>query len=147
MDEQRLKERLRLIEALFAGATSDGERVAAAEARARILARLAASTAAEPPIELRFAIPDPWARRLFLALLRRYELKPYRYRGQRYASVMVRVPRRFVEETLWPEFEQLQTTLNGYLNEVTERVVAEVLQADASEAAEVATTGSRGRWP
>jgi len=138
MDEQRLKERLQRIEALFAGTTNEGERLAAAEARARILARLAASAAAAPPVEFRFALPDPWARRLFLALLRRYGLTPYRYRGQRYSSVMVKAPERFIQETLWPEFEQLQRTLRGYLNEVTERVVAEVLQADGSEAAEVA---------
>ena len=40
MDEARLLEKLRAIEALFAGATTDGERVAAAEARKRIQLRL-----------------------------------------------------------------------------------------------------------
>ena len=39
---------------------------------------------------------DDWSRQLFLALLRRYELKPYRYRGQRYTTVMVKVPKKFV---------------------------------------------------
>jgi hypothetical protein len=40
-DESRLVERLCAIEALFAGATTDGERDAADRARQRIVARLA----------------------------------------------------------------------------------------------------------
>jgi hypothetical protein len=36
MDEAKLIEKLRLIEAPFAGATTEGERVAAGEARSRI---------------------------------------------------------------------------------------------------------------
>jgi hypothetical protein len=73
-----------------------------------------------------------------VALLRRYALTPYRYRGQRYTTVMVKVPKRFVDDTLWPEFERLNQSLHAYLHEVTDRVVAEVLHADRSEAAEVA---------
>ena len=66
------------------------------------------------------------------------DLKPYRYPGQRYTTVVVRVSKRFVDETLWPEFQQLSATLRGYLDEVTERVVREVLHGDSSEAEEVA---------
>ena len=40
MDEEKLIERLRLVEALHAGATTPGERVAAARARERIIERL-----------------------------------------------------------------------------------------------------------
>lgn len=79
---------------------------------------------------------DPWARKLFLALLRRYELRPYRYPRQRYTTVMVRVPRRFVDETLWPEYLALSESLRSYLNDVTERVISEAVHKDHSEAAE-----------
>ena len=54
----------------------------------------------------RFTLADTWSRKLFLSLLRRYDLKPYRYRGQRRTTVMVKVPKPFVHETLWPEFRQ-----------------------------------------
>lgn len=145
MDETRLKERLALIEALFAGAATPGERMAAAEARRRILARLRATEGDGPPIEYRFTLADMWARKLFLALLRRYELRPYRYRGQRHTTVMVRAPRRFLEETLWPEYEQLSATLRTYLDEVTERVIAQALHADSSDAAEEAPAPSGRR--
>ena len=139
MDEARLRAKLERIEALFAGATTTGERMAAADARQRILARLRTVEQESPPVEYRFRLGDMWARKLFLSLLRRYDLRPYRYRGQRYTTVVVRVPQRFVDETLWPEFQQLSATLRGYLDEVTERVVREVLHGDSSEAEEVAT--------
>jgi hypothetical protein len=137
MDEATLRARLERIEALFAGAATDGERVAAGEARRRILERLGRLERESPTIEFRFALGDMWARKVFLALLRRYGLRPYRRRGQRHTTVMVRAPKRFVEETLWPEFQQLAETLTAYLTEVTERLVAAALHGDSSEAVEV----------
>jgi hypothetical protein len=137
MDEATLRTRLERIEALFAGAATAGERMAAGEARRRILERLGRLARDNPAIEFRFTLGDVWARRVFLALLRRYGLRPYRLRGQRHTTVMVRAPKRFVEETLWPEFQQLADTLTAYLHEVTERVVAAALHGDSSDAAEV----------
>lgn len=137
MDEERLRLKLERVEALLAGGATAGERTAAAEAKRRILERLRALEREDPPLEYRFALADVWARKLFLTLLRRYELRPYRYRGQRRTTVMVRAPRRFVQETLWPEFQELSRVLSSYLEEVTERVIAQV-HPDSSEAAEVA---------
>lgn len=135
MDEKKLISKLQLIEALHAGAATEGERVAADMARKRILKRLQAIKAEDPPVEYRFSLGDTWSRRVFLALLRRYGLKPYRYRGQRYTTVMVQVSKRFVDETLWPEFEEISKVLNEYLSNVTGRVISEVLHGDSSEAA------------
>ncbi len=91
MDESNLLEKLRLIDTLFAGATTDGERIVAGEARKRIQMRLATMEREDPPIEYRFRMDDPWSRRLFIALCRRYEVQTYRYRGQRHSSIMARV--------------------------------------------------------
>lgn len=134
MDETRLIEKLRLIETLFSGATTEGERVAADRARQRILERLALSEAEDPPIEYRFSMPDMWSRKVFVALLRRYGLRPYRYRGQRYTTVMARVSKPFVDETLWPEFQEISEALQTYLSDVTDRVVHQVIHQDSSEA-------------
>jgi hypothetical protein len=138
MDETKLIEKLRRIEALHAGATTEGERVAAAEALKRILARLDEAQTADPPVEFSFRIPDPWSRQVFNALLRRYGLKPYRYRRQHRQTVMVKVSKSFVNETLWPEYEALAAELRGYLDEVTQRVIRETLDASTSEADEIA---------
>src|SRR5436305_409694 len=138
MDEAKLREKLSRIEALFAGATTEGERVAAGEARRRIRERLETAERVEPPVEFRFTVTDTWSRKLFLALLRRYELKPYRHRGQRRTSVMVKAPKPFVNETLWPEYQQINAAMRAYLDEVTDRISADVIHGDSSEATEVA---------
>ena len=75
-----------------------------------------------------------WSKRLFVALLRRYGLTPYRYQRQRHTTVMVRVSVQFVDEILWPQFEALDDTLRTYLDEITERVISESIHADQSDA-------------
>ena len=85
-------------------------------------------------MEYTFTMGDMWSRKVFVALLRRYGINPYRYKRQRYTTVMARVSNTFVEETLWPEFEEISKTLQSYLSEVTERVVSEVIHEDSSEA-------------
>lgn len=134
--EQQLLEKLRRIEALFAGATTEGERVAADEAKKRIQKKLREAATLDPPVEYRFKLADDWSRSVFIALLRRYDIRPYRRPRQRRTTVMAKVPRRFVEETLWPEFEALSKTLQEHLKAVTERVVREVLHQDSSDVTE-----------
>ena len=134
MDERTLIDKLIKIETLFAGATTEGERISAEMARQRILSRLQDLLPKDPPIEYRFTFSDMWSRKVFTALLRRYDLTPYRYYRQRYTTVMVRVPKTFVDETLWPEFESLNDELGTYLKDVTDRVVKTVLHEDSSDA-------------
>lgn len=71
---------------------------------------------------------------LSLALLRRYGIAPYRYPGQRYTTVMAGVPKRFVDETLWPEFQQLNAELTRYMNAVTDRIIKAAVFPDDSDA-------------
>lgn len=135
-DEAQLREKLRKIEALFAGAGTEGERLAAEAARDRIRARLGEQGAKDPAIEMQFSLPDQWSRRLFLALCRRYGLMPYRRARQRLTTVMLRVPQGFAEQVLWPEFRELNKALMQYLDEVTMRVIREAVHGDAGEADE-----------
>jgi hypothetical protein len=136
--DAHLRDKLRKIEALFAGAGTEGERLAAEAALARIRARLAELGRSEAPIEIKFSVPDTWSRHLFLALCRRYGIAPYRYARQRRSTVVLRAPRRFVDDVLWPEFKELDADLRSYLQEVTLRVIREEVFADTSEAPEVA---------
>ncbi|HBL29918.1 MAG TPA: hypothetical protein DD490_24025 [Acidobacteria bacterium] len=135
-EEERLIEKLRRIEALFARPGTEGERIAAERARDRIRARLQEVEKVDPAVEYRFSLADEWSRRLLIALLRRYGLAPYRRHGQRRTTVMARVSSRFVDETLWPEFQALQTTLQNYFDDFTSRIVAQVLNADTRDAEE-----------
>ena len=135
-DESRLLEKLRRIEALHAGAQTAGEREAAAEARRRIQDRLSTVRDADPPVEYRFSLENGWSRRLFLALLRRHGLRPYRYHRQRLNTVMVRVPRSF-QGSLWAEFVALDEALREHLDAVAERVISQAIASDTSVAEEV----------
>jgi hypothetical protein len=60
---------------------------------------------------MQFSMPDRWSRHLFLALCRRYGLRPYRYHRQRRNTVMVRAPKGFLDQVLWPEFAELDRAL------------------------------------
>jgi hypothetical protein len=135
--ESQLREKLRKIEALFAGAGTSGERLAAEAALERVRARLSELGRQDVPIEMQFSMSGQWSRHLFVALCRRYGLKPYRYHRQRRTTVMVRVPEGFVDLVLWPEFADLDKALNAYLHEVTLRVIREEVYSDTSDVQEV----------
>ena len=137
--EGTLLEKLRKIEALHAGTTVAGEREAARRAAERIRTRLAELRGREKEIEYRYSLPDPWKRKLFLALCRRYGLKPYRECGQRYSSVMIRAPKTFQDRTLWPEYLALSNELDAHLEELTTRVIRDAINDDVSEAPEQPT--------
>lgn len=132
MDEARLFEKLHRIEALFAGATTEGERVAAGNARQKILERIRVQQEARPVL-YRFSLYDPWERRLLRAILRRYGLEAFRFRRQRFTTLMVRAPQGLMEETVWPQFREISLTLRSYLSNVTDRVILEFLEPTGEE--------------
>ena len=136
-ERDRLLEKLRRIEALYSGGSTQGERSAAEAALGRIQARILEVERTDPPTEYRFTLSNSWSRKLFVALLRRYGVRPYRYHRQRYNTVMARVPRSFVDSTLWPEFEALDSALKEHLDRITESIIAESIASDTSEAEEV----------
>ena len=133
-EEERLLQKLQKLEALFAGAYAQGERDAAANAMDQIKARLDGFRQSDPPVEYTFTLQDAWSRKLMLALMRRYGIEPYRYRRQRHTTVVAKVPASFVDQTLWPEFQQFSEILKTYLDAVTDRIIGQALGADTSDA-------------
>jgi hypothetical protein len=134
--EETLRQKLRKIEALFAGAATAGERAAAGAAADRIRERLASISGREKREEMRFSIPDLWSRRLFIALCRRYGLLPFRYRRMHRQTIVIEVPRTFVEEVLWPEFQELSRALLAYLSEITDQIIRQEVYRETGEAPE-----------
>jgi hypothetical protein len=134
--EEELRQKLRKIAALFEGATTSGEQDAAAAAIERIRAAIRSAEQKEKPVETKFRLPDRWNRRLFTALCRRYGLTPYRYPRQRYSTVVLRAPASFINNTLWPEFLELKSALDEYLNQATERIIREEVFRVSEEAEE-----------
>ncbi len=135
--EKKLADKLKRIEALFAGATTDGEKIAAEAAIQRIKDKLRKYKIVDPPIEYKFSLTNTWSRRLFVALLRRYGIKPYRLYRQRHTTVMAKVSKTFIDDTLWPEFQELNRALQEHIDEITTRVISEAIFANSSEAEEV----------
>jgi hypothetical protein len=113
LSEDRLREKLRKIEALYAGATTAGKNPLQAWRAARIRQQLKAASQKERAEEFKFSITDPWSRQLFIALCRRYGIAPFRYTRMHRQTVMVRAPASFVQMTLWPEFEELSRSLTA----------------------------------
>lgn len=134
MNEAKLIEKLKLIEALFADVTTEGEKDAADSALERIKKRLEELQEKDPPVEYKFTMSNMWSRKLFVALLRRYDIQPYRYYRQRHTTVMVKVSKTFVDETLWPEFQELDKILESYLDDITNKIISESIHGDSSEA-------------
>ena len=136
-DETLLREKLRKIEALFAGGATAGERSAAQAAAERIRARLEATAKTEQPTEMRLSIADTWSRQLLIALCRRYGLKPYRYPRMHRQTVIIKAPRSFIDKVLLPEFEAINAALIEYLSSITERLIREEVFRDVGEAEEI----------
>ena len=143
--EQSLREKLRKIEALFAGAATDGERLVAGAAADRIRTRIGTAASQGKAIEVKFPIPDMWSRRLFVALCRRFGLRPFRYRRMHRQTIAIRAPNSFVDQVLWSEFEELSAALTAYLSEITERVIREEVHGETGEADEVDEPRRNGR--
>lgn len=135
--EDALREKLRKIEALYAGAATPGEKAAAGAAAERIRRQFETASRTEPPQEFKFSVPDPWSRQLFIALCRRYGLKPFRHRRMHRQTVMISAPGSFVRDVLWPEFEELSDALTRHLLEITEKIIREEVHAATGDAEEV----------
>jgi hypothetical protein len=142
--EGQLRDKLEKVEALYFGAGTTGEKVAAEAAIGRLRAKLAEIGRQDPPVEMQFTMPDPWAVRLFVALCRRYGLRPYRYPRQRRTTIMVRVPRRFVEDVVWSQFSEIHRDLWAHFEETTDRLIREAVHSDTSDAETVPAQISAG---
>jgi hypothetical protein len=135
--EDSLREKLRKIETLFAGGATAGEKAAAGAAAERIRARLGKAARDERPEEIRFSVADSWSRQLFIALCRRYGIRPFRYPRMHKQTVIIKAPRSFIEQVLWPEFQELSSALTAYLSEITNRLIREEVHGEMQDAEEV----------
>lgn len=141
-DEAQIREKLAKIKALFAGATSPGERLAAQAALDRLQQRIDGmpqpQIVADPPVEFRFSLTNPWSLRLFLALARSKGYRPYRHPRMRRTSVCLMIGRRAVDADFWPEYLEMNKVLTEYLGELADHIIADCINPDRSDAEVVA---------
>ncbi len=141
-DETQIREKLAKIKALFAGATTSGERQAAQAAIDRLQQRInglpVPEVVVDPPLEFRFSLTNPWSLRLFLALCRSKGYRPYRHPRMRRTSVCVMIGKRTVNSDLWPEYLEMNKVLTEYLGELADHIISDCINPDRSDAEVVA---------
>src|SRR3546814_18421161 len=118
ISEDQLREKLRKIEALYAGAKTDGEKSAAGAAAERIRVKFENASKQARAEEFTFSSTDPWSRQLFIALCRRYGIKTFRYTRMHSQTAIIRDQAICVQMTLCPEFEELSSDLPANLYEL-----------------------------
>ncbi|MDE3055729.1 MAG: hypothetical protein KGI80_03440 [Verrucomicrobiota bacterium] len=116
-----LADKIRKIEALIAGAKSDGERQAAEFARRRLQDKIEAK-----PIEYTITSTSHWRKKLFIAICNKHGLRTYRYKRQKYTTTMVLVSRPFMDQVLWPEFDRCAKTFDQLASEIMNDLISKI---------------------
>ncbi len=132
LSETGLVDKFKKIEALYLGATTLGEKAAALHALNNVQEKINYYKREELQ-EWSFKFDNHFEKKLFKALLGKYNLKPYRYKGQRYTTVMVQTSKEVVEKTLWPQYLEMVKALRSYLEDVTNDVIKKVMGQENSE--------------
>lgn len=135
-DEKKLIEKLIKIQALYEKAGTEGEKSAALAAMQRLTIQLK-NTESKPAIEaFKFTFDNPWSRKLFIALLRKHAITPYRKPRQKNTTVMAKMTAEFCDHVLWPEFVALNKEMSTWLNKAADEIIRQSVSADISEPAE-----------
>ncbi len=133
LNENGLIEKFQKIEALYLRATTEGEKAAAFSAMASVQTKINSFKEVESPREWSFSMQNEFEKKLFKALLHKYGLESYRYKGQRYTTVTVRATKTFVNQIIWPQYLEMSKVLSSYLEEVTNDVIKKTMGQDDTE--------------
>lgn len=134
MDDTTALDRMRAVEARFLSLPSGADPAAVRAGVERLRAQLAEARSRERDDVITVSIADPCGRSVFIALCRRYGLKPHRHARQRQATVVVAAPPSFYDRVLWPEFQALTDVLYEHFLSLTLRALDDVLVTGGDEA-------------
>ncbi len=118
-----LLDKIKKIEALIEGATSEGEKRAAELAKKRVNQKME-----DQPnmVEYRLYTPDYWHKKLLLAICRKYGLKPFRYHRQKYTTVMVKIEEDFLNNVVWKEYLEYSDHLEKLIEDITSDLINKI---------------------
>ncbi len=119
-------EKIEKIEALIAGAKTAGEKQAAGLAKKRLLKRFGFKAPKAKVIEYSIRVDSMWKKKLFVALCAKHGLKPYRYKGQKHTTTMVRVSKPFLDEVVWPEFKKYAKIFEELANDIVGGLIEQI---------------------
>ena len=121
-----LLERIKKIEALIKGATTAGEKNAAISAKDRLLKKQPNLEIHQNLEEYSLYTSDSWHKKLLIAICRKYGVVPYRYKRQKYTTVMVRINQDFLNKVLWPEYLEYSKHLEKLVEEITDNLISQI---------------------
>ena len=76
--------------------------------------------------EYKLFTSDSWHKKLLLAICRKYGVLPYRYKRQKYTTVMVKINGTFLNDILWPEYLEYSDHLEKLVEEVTDGLINKI---------------------
>lgn len=123
---ENLLEKIKKIEALIQGASTDGEKSAAISAKERILDKHQYLEIHKDPKEYSLRTEGQWNKKLLLAICRKYGVNPYRYKRQKYTTVMVNINEEFLNKVLWKEYTDYGDQLNRLVEEITDDLISKI---------------------
>jgi len=121
-----LLETIKKIEALINGATTTGEKNAAISAKDRLLKKQPNLEIHQNLEEYSLYTSDSWHKKLLIAICRKYGVMPYRYKRQKYTTVMVRINQDFLNKVLWPEYLEYSKHLEKLVEEITDGLISKI---------------------
>ncbi|MDD3147566.1 MAG: hypothetical protein PHD82_09705 [Candidatus Riflebacteria bacterium] len=136
LDDHRLIEKLRKIQALYDKGVTEGEKNAALAAMQRIKEHMLTAKPKPQIEEIKFTFDNSWSRNLFIALLRRHKIEPYRRPRQKKVTIMAKMTTEYCDNVLWPEFLALNKELVGFINQATAEIIKKAVNPDLSEPTE-----------
>lgn len=116
-----IADKIRKIEALIAGAKSDGERQAAEFAKQRLQEKITAQ-----PMEYTVRVHSAWKKKLFVAICSKHGLRTYRYARQKHTTTMLRVAKPFMDLILWPEYNKYAAILDKLTEEILSDLISKI---------------------
>jgi len=122
---ESLINKIRKIEALIEGAQTEGEKNAAKLAQNKVLNRLLEAERLQKK-EYALRTQDNWHRKLLLAICRKHGVRPYRYKRQKYTTVMVNVNESFLDNVLWKEYLEYSDHLEKLIEEITDQIIGKI---------------------
>ncbi len=123
-----IADKIRKIEALIAGAKTEGERQAAEFAKQRLQEKMTAQ-----PLEYTVRLHSRWEKKLFVAICSKHGLRTYRYIRQKYTTAMVRVAKPFMDLVLWPEYNKYASILHRLIEEISTDLISKIHLVEEDE--------------
>ncbi len=126
-----LLEKIKKVEALLKGATTEGERQAAQFAKDKLQKRI---QEIKIPVEFKLYTSDTWHKKLLVAICRKHGVTPYRYYRQKYTTVMVTTDEHTMNQIIWKEYLAIAEVLEELVGDITHDLIKQIHEDESEEA-------------